>query len=555
MIVCAALASAAATRAPEVIWVNGNIHTLDPSRPRAESIAVVEGRIARIGSTSDVRAESSPDAVVIDLGGATVVPGLIDAHGHIGGLGSYVLGRLDLRSADSFDDVIAIVAERVRKAKPGEWIVGGRWDHENWPGGELPTHESLSAVSPNNPVWLTRVDGHAGLANAAAMRAAGVTRATQSPPGGEVLRDAAGEPTGIFVDAAEGLIERHAPPPADFAALVLAAQKQCLALGLTGVHDAGASPAEIEVYRALERDGRLRLRVYVMVHGSVAPEYFRKHGTYAGPRLTVRACKLYADGALGSRGAWLLQPYADRATDDAGEPYAGLALTPAAQIEAIALDALRQGYQVCTHAIGDRANREVLTAYAAAMRRQGGVAAPRFRIEHAQLISLDDIPRFAELSVIASVQPTHCTTDMRWVDQRIGPERVAGAYAWAKLLRSGARIAAGSDFPVESPNPMLGLYAAVTRQDAGGQPSGGWRPEDRLTREEALRAFTVDAAYAEFAEDRRGMLSPGRLADFVVLDRDVLACEAKELPATRVQRTVIEGQTVYDASSATTDTP
>jgi predicted amidohydrolase YtcJ len=332
--------------------------------------------------------------------------------------------------------------------------------------------------------------------------------------------------------------------------LILKAQEMCLAAGLTGVHDMGVSPAEIAVYQRLEREGRLKLRVYALVAGPYAMKWFQEHEPIVGDRLTVRAAKLYMDGAMGSRGAWLLAPYADRPTGPDGGPYCGLAVSKPELIEAVARHALERGYQICTHAIGDRANREVLDAYERAMRDRAGATSPgpRFRIEHAQLLAPEDIPRFAQLGVIPSMQPTHCTSDMRWVDARVGPQRAAGAYAWASLLRTGARIAGGSDFPVESHNPFLGLYAAVTRQDEQASPPGGWHPDQKMTREEALRAFTLDAAYAAFEEQQRGSLAPGKSADFIVIDRDVMTCEPREILDTKVLRTVIAGQTVFAAN-------
>lgn len=529
----------------EIIFHNANIYTLNPDRPRAAALAVAGERIVRIGSRDEVLAGAAEGAKKIDLGGATVLPGLIDAHAHMAGLGSFALGRLDLSAARSFDEVVTAVEQRVRSAAPGEWILGGRWDHESWPDRKLPSHEALSAVSPDNPVWLTRVDGHAGLANAAAMRQAGVTRESASPAGGAILTDERGEATGVFVDNAMELIGRAAPARTDFEALVLSAQELCLAAGLTSVHDAGVSTAEIEVYRRLEADRRLKLRIYALVHGDQAVEHFARHGIHHGPRLTVRACKLYMDGAMGSRGAWLLAPYADRPTDEHGHEYCGLAVTDPSVVREIAEDAARRGYQVCTHAIGDRANREVLDVYEA-VTREHGLTDHRFRIEHAQLLSPADIERFAKLGVIASMQPTHCTSDMRWVEDRVGAERARGAYAWAQLLRGGARIAAGSDFPVESHNPLLGFYAAVTRQDAEGRPAGGWRTEDRMTRDEALRAFTRDAAYAAFQEREKGALAPGMLADLTVVDRDMMTCDPRAILEAMVIRTVIGGETVYE---------
>ncbi len=544
----AAAAAAIGQDAAEAIYVGGNIYTMDASRPRAAALAIRDGRIVAVGSDAQIRRLAGAETKVHDLAGRTVLPGLIDAHGHIGGLGSFGLGRLDLSQAAGFEDVLRAVEARVRQARPGEWILGGRWDHESWPDRKLPTHERLSEVSPENPVWLTRVDGHAGLANAAAMKLSGVTRETQSPEGGEILRGDRGEPTGIFVDNAKGLITRHvqaaAAGPRE---LVLKAQEMCLSVGLTGVHDAGVSAGEIEVYRELAAEGRLRLRIYAMIHGQLALPYFEQNKLLIGERLTVRACKLYADGAMGSRGAWLLAPYADRPTDAEGRPYAGLAVMRPEFIRRVAEQALRHGYQVCTHAIGDRGNRETLDAYEAALNGAARPADHRFRIEHAQLLSPEDIPRFAKLGVIASMQPTHCTSDMRWVEDRVGSERARGAYAWASLLRSGAVLAGGSDFPVESHNPFLGLYAAVTRQNREGRPAGGWRAEQRMTREEALRAFTLGAAYAAFEEQQKGSLEAGKLADFVVIDRDIMTCEPGEIAGTKVLVTVIGGERVYEA--------
>jgi len=531
--------------AVDTVYTNANIYTLDAARPRAEALAVTGGRIVAVGSAAEVMRCRGPATRVVDLAGKTLLPGLIDAHAHPASLGNFALGRIDLSEAGSFDGVVRMVAARAKKAAKGEWIIGGRWDHESWPGRGLPTHDKLSAVSPDNPVWLTRVDGHAGLANAAAMRLAGVDRDTPSPSGGEILKDESGEPTGLFVDNAENLIASRLPGSGpNTAELLLKAQELCLSVGLTGVHDALVTPADIEAYQQLEAAGKLKLRIYAMVAGEHALRYFREHGVLIGDRLTVRAAKLFADGAMGSRGAWLLEPYSDRPEDADGQPYVGLSVMKPEFMRQVAEDGLRRGYQVCTHAIGDRANREVLDAYETALQRYA-LRGHRFRVEHAQLLAPEDIPRFAELGVLPSMQPTHCTSDMRWVDQRIGSKRAAGAYAWASLLRTGVRIPAGSDFPVESHNPFLGVYAAVTRQNADGEPAGGWRPEERMTRAEALRAFTLDAAYAAFEEDLKGSLKPGKLADFIVIDRDIMTCAPGEIRTTCVLQTVIGGETVF----------
>jgi predicted amidohydrolase YtcJ len=540
----------------DALYVSGNIYTLDPARPRAEALAVAGERLLAVGSNAEIRKVAGPATRVHDLAGRTVLPGLIDAHCHFAALGSYSLGHVDLSPARSFDEIIAAVAARTAKTEKGAWILGGRWDHERWPERRLPTNTALSAATPDNPVWLRRVDGHAGIANAAALKLAGITRDTPAPPGGDIIHDEHGELTGVLVDNATELVEKLIPTPADSAALILKAQQLCLAAGLTGVHDAGIPPAEVGVYRKLADQGALKIRVYAMIAGDAAETYFREHGLYFSDRLTVRSAKLYADGALGSRGAWLLAPYSDRPVDQDGRPYVGLNVMPPDVLRRVAADGLKQAYQVCTHAIGDRANREVLDAYAAALAvapipASAGKPAGepptnhRFRIEHAQVLSPADVPRFAELGVIASMQPTHCTSDMRWVDERIGAERSAGAYAWASILRTGAHLAGGSDFPVESHNPFLGIHAAITRQNAEGDPSAGWHPAERLTREEALRAFTLDAAYAAFEETQKGSLQPGKLADFIVIDRDLMTCEPREIIGTRVLETVIGAETVY----------
>lgn len=548
---------AAACFAQPQLYVNGNIHTLDPENPRATTILVENGLIAAIGSRESVRETMRREGFRVyervDLAGGTVVPGLIDAHGHMIGLGAIGLGLLDLRASTSFEDVVNMVRDRAGRVPAGTWIVGRGWDNESWEDNDLPHHAMLSEAVPDHPVWLSRVDGHAGLANARAMEVAGVSGATESPSGGEILLDALREPTGVFVDAAESLIARHLPEGVVGSAeeCILKAQEMCLAVGLTAVHDAGVSPEEIEIYRRLEAEGRLKIRVNAMVHGKDAPAYFEANGAYDNFKLSVYSAKMYIDGAMGSRGAWLLEPYEDRPTGPDGEPYSGLAVNDPATIEAAMVHALNYGYQLCTHAIGDRGNREVLNAYERALESTKDTRPaehdPRHRIEHAQLLHPDDIGRFAELGMIASMQPTHCTSDMRWVDARVGATRAEGAYAWASLLKADARLAFGSDFPVESENPFLGLFAAVTRQNLDMVPSGGWHADQRLTREEALRGFTIDAAYAAFWEERAGTLVPGKLADFVVLDRDIMTCDAQDIPGTKVLKTISAGEVLYEA--------
>jgi predicted amidohydrolase YtcJ len=534
---------AAEEEPPNVIFTGGNVYALDAAGTRAEAIAVRGGRILAVGSDREVLALAGAGTKRVDLKGLTVVPGLIDAHGHMAGLGALKCGREDLLEAASFDEVVKRVEARVRQARPGEWILGSRWDQANWGQKELPTNERLSAVSPDNPVMLWRVDGHAALANAKALALAGVGRNTPNPPGGEILRGPDGEPTGILVDAAESLvINQIRTPAADLRAQLLAAQEACLAAGLTGVHDAGLGDAEIALYRKLCDENRLKIRIYGMASGgAAAAEYMAGHRPlvgYGGGRFTLRAVKCYADGALGSRGAWLLADYSDR------PGYSGLATQKPEALAAAAAAAVEHGWQLCTHAIGDRANRVVLDAYERASKTRPG-ADLRFRVEHAQVVDPADLPRFAKLGVIASMQPTHATSDMRWAADRLGDSRLAGAYAWATLVGSGAHLAGGSDFPVESERPLWGLYAAVTRQDRHGQPAGGWRPKERLTREQALRAFTAEAAYAAFEEKDKGTLEPGKLADFAAFSCDPLRCEPKELLTAETVMTVIGGEVVF----------
>lgn len=535
----------------DLILLNGNIYTVDSARPTATAIAVRAGRVLFVGSDGEARKLGKGSTRVIDLRGATVVPGIIDAHAHLLGLGN-TLRRVNLAGAASYEEVIARVKAWAKDVRPGEWILGRGWDQTRWPGREFPTHEALSRAFPNNPVVLDRVDGHAILANAKAMELAGVTAASADPAGGRIMRLASGAPSGVFVDNAESLIGRAIPAStrADTRKAILAAIAEANRWGLTGVHDAGASAATIGIYEELAKAGNYNLRTYVMLSDPGRPDSAAARGNRylgRGPqsalydgRLWVRAIKLYADGALGSRGAALLAPYADEPANS------GLLVSTPEHIRAWAEAALRGGFQVNIHAIGDRGNRIALDAIEAAL----GVvpkAGHRFRIEHAQVISLDDIPRFAKLGVIPSMQATHQTSDMRWAEARVGPQRIRGAYAWRSLLNTGVVIPNGTDFPVEEVNPLLTFHAAVTRQDPTGWPAGGWYPEQKMTREEALRSMTIWPAYAGFQESVLGSLTPGKYADFVVLDRDIMRVPDTEILGTRVVSTWIGGKRVYEA--------
>ncbi len=518
-------------------WVleNANIYTVNPAAPKAKAIAVKGSRIVAVG---DVSKHVGPATRRVDAKGATVVPGLIDSHGHIAGLGDS-LEILDLREARSAADIAAQVAKAASQRKPGEWIRGRGWDQTRWPGAQFPSHE-LDQASPNNPVYLSRVDGHAAWVNKKAIEMSDINAATQDPAGGRIIREKDGKPTGVLVDRAMGLVSRRIPPP-DAEAVrkrIENAALACAKLGLTTVHDAGTGDREIQAYKALIAKNALKLRVYAMIGGSGAHwEQWLKTGPEVGEYLTVRSIKLVADGALGSRGAAMKEPYADEPS------HRGLTILKQEEIERVAKQAVARGFQVNTHAIGDAANRAVLDAYAGAL---GGENDRRFRIEHAQIVSLDDIPLFRKYSIIASMQATHATSDMRWAEKRVGPQRILGAYAWQRFLKAGVKLANGSDFPVESPDPMLGFYASVTRQDGEGYPPGGWQPAQILTREQALRSWTLWGAYAAFEEKQKGSLEAGKLADFILLSNDIMTVPAKDIPRTKVTMTVLGGNIVHD---------
>ncbi|HET6372737.1 MAG TPA: amidohydrolase [Candidatus Polarisedimenticolia bacterium] len=530
----------------DLILINGAVTTLDPAQPTAAAVAVRADHIIYVGSDPEALALKGPATRVVDLKGRAVVPGFTDAHGHISGLG-FAIERLDLTGTTSARQIAKLVRDRAKDLPSGQWITGRGWDQNDWNRQEFPTRADLDAAAPDHPVALERIDGHAIWANSRAIQIAGVTAATADPAGGQILRDVAGAPTGIFVDNAEGLImERVAPPTRGQTKNALTrAMTRCLESGLTEVHDAGVSAQDLEIYRELLVDGDFPFRVYAML--SNEPSLLEAHLT-AGPqiglgsgRLTVRAIKAYLDGALGSRGAALLAPY----RDDSGN--VGLVRTEPKVVRSLAERAARGGFQLCIHAIGDRGCRLALDAL------EAGIAASpgrdhRFRVEHAQVLAPEEIPRFGRLGIIASMQPTHATSDMYWAEERLGPERVRGAYAWRRLLSSGARLACGSDFPVESEKPLLGFYAAVTRQDAKGWPEGGWFPDQRLTREEALKCFTLDAAYAAFEESTRGSIVAGKLADLTVLSADIMSIPAAAILKTSVEMTIVGGRIAYERS-------
>ena len=541
----APLALAAQTRTPaDLIVTNARIYTVDEAHPRARALAVKDGKFLFAGSEREVMALRGPNTTMVDAAGHTIIPGMVDAHAHLLGLGE-ALDQVDLTGTRSYDEVVARVVAAAKGQAAGKWIVGRGWDQNDWADTRFPTHEALTRALPNNPVYLTRVDGHAGLANAAAMRAAGVTAKTPDPRGGRLERDASGAPTGVFVDNAQGIIERVIPPPTreDTRKALEMAIADAHRYGLVGIHDAGESRSTIDLMEEMAKAGALRFRLYVMISDdSAALAHYMSIGPRSGlydNHLWVRAIKLYADGALGSRGAALLEPYSDDPKNN------GLLVSAPAHIEDVAERALASGFQVATHAIGDRGNRIVLDAYEAALKAHP-TADHRFRIEHAQILNHDDIPRFAQLGVIPSMQAVHQTSDMYWAGSRLGPGRLLGAYAWRSLLNTGVVVPNGSDFPVESDNPLFSFHSAVSRQDADNWPTGGWMPEQRMTRTEALESMTIWPAYAAFQEQIMGSITPGKLADFVILDRDIMTVPERDILGTSVLATYIGGKAVYE---------
>lgn len=543
-IVMAAAMCAPAWAADVTVVTAARIHTMDVAQPQVQAMAFDErGKLLALGDT-DALLKQYPNARRIDAGKATIVPGLIDAHGHVGGLGASMMAA-DLIGTRDKADVIARLREYAARIAPDAWIIGRGWDQNDWPEKRFPSAADLDAVFPDRPVWLERVDGHAGWANTAALRA--VKRDLSGdwqPEGGRIDRDAKHQPTGLLIDNAMMLVEDARPPLDDATAerALSIAMQSAVEHGLTGVHDAGITLAEFRRYQRLADRGAMPLRVTAMAGGDGdALEWLCKDGLqeHSSGRLQMRTVKLYADGALGSRGAAMLQDY----SDDHGNR--GLELMSPEAMNAAVAKAKRCGVQAATHAIGDRGNRNVLDAYARAL---GNDAAGdhRWRIEHAQVLAPEDLPRLAQLHVIASMQPTHATSDMPWAEDRVGHKRVVGAYAWRQLRDSGARLALGSDFPVESVDPRLGLYSAVSRADAEGLPVGGWYPDEKLTAFEALRGFTLDAAYAGFAEHDVGSLEVGKRADFVVLEEDPLAVPAAGLRTLTVDATYVDGKPVYE---------
>ena len=541
------LAQTAAPKAPaDLIVTNARVYTADDARPLVEAFAVRDGRIAFVGSQREAAVLRGPNTRVVDAGGRTVIPGMVDAHAHFSGL-AQTLRSVDLTGTNSLAEVIARVVAKSTSVPKGTWIKGRGWDQNDWGVTDFPTHEALTAALPDHPVLLERVDGHAMYANMAAMKVAGVTAASKAPVGGQIIKDAKGNPTGVFVDNASNVLEEKVPAPT--AAEYKSALKEAIALmhrwGLTGMHDAGASRTAIDTYEELAKAKELNLRLYVMISDdkTALDHYFAKgpqSALYDG-QLWVRAVKLYADGAMGSRGAALLEPYSDDPNNS------GLLKSTQEHIRDVAERGLKAGFQINSHAIGDRGNRVVLDAYEQALKTVPSVD-HRFRVEHAQILHYDDIPRFAQLGVIPSMQASHQTSDMYWIGKRLGPTRLYGAYAWQSLLQTGVVIPNGSDFPVEQVNPLISFHAAIARQDARDWPAGGWFPEQKMSREEALRSMTIWPAYAGFQETSMGSITAGKFADFVILDTDIMRVPAEMVMKTRVLSPWVGGRAVFEAA-------
>lgn len=531
---------------PDRLLINAVVHTMDEAHPRAEAVAMTGGRITAVGLSRDLLATKGPHTEVLDMNGATVIPGLKESHGHFVGMGLARMS-LDLVGTKSWDEVVARVAAAVKSRPKGSWIVGRGWHEGKWETNParlvrgFPPHDALSAASPDHPVYLIRADGHAGFANAAAMALMKIGPQTEAPPGGDIIRDENGAATGVFVDTAQRLIQ---PPPTtetDIREAIRLATEECLSKGITFFDDAGADLRTIALYRELADKQQLGLRLYPMIRGL---DNLKRFGPPqpGGPDsfLSIRSLKLSIDGALGSRGAKLLEPY----VDDPGNT--GLWVTDPAVVREAALYGITHGFQVNVHAIGDSGNRSVLDAFEAAMKAHPEKKDIRFRDEHSQILDEADIPRFGRLGVIASIQGIHGASDLPWAAQRLGEARVLeGAYVWQKLRKSGAVLINGTDAPVEDVDPIKSYYASVTRQSEAGVPAGGYQPDQRLTRMEALRSYTKDAYWASFAEAHGGVIAPGKWADLTVLSKDILAVPDAEILKAQVLYTIVNGKVAY----------
>jgi predicted amidohydrolase YtcJ len=545
-----ATAAPACAETADTLFLHGNVHTVNEKQPHAQAIAVKADRVVFVGSDDEAEKLRSEKTHVIDLHGAMVTPGFTDSHCHIFGIGEREL-TLNLEGTNTLEDFLAKIRERVGKTKAGQWITGRGWIETFWKPPAFPTRRDLDKIAPDNPVFLERADGHASVANSAALKIAGITRETAPPFGGEILKDKSGEPTGMLLDNAQDLIGSKVPKPTNAAReeALLAAIKREIALGWCEIQNAGSELDDQAILRRAFQANKIKLRIYNAAYGpgAAADELLENEPTLNAfdHHFTQRTIKVIFDGALGSRGAALLAPYSD-------EPdTSGYLTQKPEELRPMFKEALRRGIQVETHAIGDRANREILNLYEEAFNavpaEERKIREPRWRVEHAQTLSEQDLPRFARLSVIASMQPSHAISDLFFAPARLGMDRLVGAYAWNSLLKTGALICGGSDAPVERGEPMIEFYAAVARKSIKGEQHEGWHPEEAVSREEALKMFTINAAYAAFQEKEKGSIKPGKLADLTILDRDIMKIPEPEILKARCTMTVIGGELVFNA--------
>lgn len=528
----------------DTIYINGHVVTMDKKFPEVEAFAVGQGIILSTGTSEEI-ASSYPDTDVVDLERKTVMPGIIESHGHLLSLGQSFL-ELNIEGFKTPQEVVLKVKERVEDTPAGEWITGWGWDEGAW-AKNYPTNEELSAISPENPVYLRGLHGFACWANAKALNIAGINENTQNPDNGEILKDTlTGKPTGILTNEAQELLTKHIPSMtvSQMEKALKMAVKECVKYGLTSVHEARTTTKMLEAFRSLKEKGELQSRIYVMLDWTERDliETYYKSGPVLDSEnlLTIRCIKIFVDGALGSRGAAMLEPYSDAP----GEK--GLIVTPEDEVSQLTSRALKSGLQVAIHAIGDHANRLTLKAFRRALEENPDVRDQRLRLEHAQVVALEDIPKFAPLGVVLSMQPPHATSDMPWAETRVGPERIKGAYAWRSFLDSGVHMTLNSDFPGETLDPFIGMYTAMTRQTEEGEPEGGWYPKQCLKRDEALKAYTIEAAYSGFEESIKGKIAPGKLADFIVISKDILSISIQEFLNIRVEQTYLGGELIYE---------
>jgi predicted amidohydrolase YtcJ len=539
------------TEPADLIFINGNVYTANDRQPHAEAIAVKGDRIVFVGAGAAARAYQGAKTKVVDLRGATVLPGMTDAHHHLEGVGFREM-TLNLEGITNLQDFLARVKAKVDQTKPGEWVTGRGWIETFWQPPVFPTRWDLDKVAPDNPVILQRADGHGTVVNSAALKIAGITKDTASPFGGEISKDKNGEPNGMLLDAARSLVSKHIPPTsaADAERAVVLGVQRDIGLGWTQIQDPGGSYQDVDIYRKLYSEGKIKLRIYKVLSapGKQAQRLLSEGpiiGAY-GNRLTVRSLKCYADGSLGSRSAALLEPYSD-APDTSG-----FLTVKEEDLLPMLEEALRKGIQVETHAIGDKGNRFILDEYEKALKAvpagQRKIADPRWRVEHAQIVNPLDIPRFKKLGIIPSMQASHAIGDLHFAPARLGIKRLEGAYAWNSFVKSGVIVPGGSDAPVERGEPMIEFYAAVARKDIKGWSGEGWHPEEALSRDQALKMLTIWPAYAAFEEKLRGTIEAGKLADLTVLSADIMKIPEMDILKTHCVMTVIGGEIVYQAA-------